>query len=223
MNSSKLLSIGEIKQWNTTQKYGHFGQKIFNSSNLSWVKMPIISLACERLEILPMDKNTVPSIEREFWENYFYPEILHIEERIKNNIKEPSLEFKGSSKYNSMKPKKLTDIILNKNSWEGPENLKNDLQFLILGKDIEEKLQNKIKEILNVLDPLPKQSTLELIKPRNRLILTKSPTQSPQKSPKSKSPKKSLKQSPKKSLTQSPKKSLKQSPKIKSLTQSGIN
>ena len=149
-----LIPKGEIKQWDTTNKYGHFGEKISRLSNLSWIKMPLISIACERAGFLPLDKISVPNDEKDFWENYFFSEILEIEERIKDkNVKEPSLALQGSPKYNFMKKRLLINIIFDVNSWNSTDNLKDDLQNLVLGSELDSKLLKKSIEILECILP----------------------------------------------------------------------
>ena len=145
------IPAGEIKQWYTTKLYGNHTNEISDHSNLSWLKMPIISLACERRNILPLFAVPVPSKEREFWETYFMPEILHLEERLGSNIKEPSLELRGDPKYHQMRKRKLLEILLDENSWDGRENLRDDLQTLILGIGAEIELYEKKMDILDCI------------------------------------------------------------------------
>ena len=70
--------------------------------------MPLISLACERLGLNPSGMDSVPSDERDFWEGQFMSEILEIEERIRDNVKELNLSLKGDPNYSSIIPQKIS-------------------------------------------------------------------------------------------------------------------
>ena len=60
--------------------------------------MPLIVIACERLELSLPNVNNVPFDQKVFWEEQFLSEILEIEERIAGNYKEPSYTLKGDPK-----------------------------------------------------------------------------------------------------------------------------
>ena len=83
MNSFK----SEIRQWNTLgKKYGNHSNNI-HQSNDSWILMPLIVIACERMGLNLPDIKQVPSEQKKFWEEQFLTEILEIEERIKENAR----------------------------------------------------------------------------------------------------------------------------------------
>ena len=143
------ISKGEIRQWWNLNHYGCNSQHIHEKSNNSWLNMPLITIACERVGLSLPNAEYVPYDQKKFWEDQFLSEILEIEQRIRNNVREPSLASKGDPKFAGVKQRSLKRFLLNPNSWEGPENLISGLDFLILGSDLYHDLYDKKMEILD--------------------------------------------------------------------------
>ena len=142
------LSKAEIRKWSTLPKYGNASKNIYNLSSDSWLNMPIIRLACERVGLEPYGVDNVSNEERQFWESQFMSEILEVEERLLDRVKEPNLQLKGDPKYRDIEPKNIKNFLLNRNLWEGPQNLKKELELLILGVNLKDRLKPKKIEIL---------------------------------------------------------------------------
>lgn len=142
------LSKAEIRKWNTLPKYGTVSKNIYNLSSDSWLNMPIIRLACKRVGIEPYGVDNVSNEERQFWESQFMSEILEVEERLLDRVKEPSLQLSGDPKYRDIEPKMIKNFLLNRNLWDGPQNLKKELELLILGVNLKNRLKPKKMEIL---------------------------------------------------------------------------
>ena len=165
------IQKGEISQWGTLKHYGYPSSDIGYNSGDSWLHMPLISLACERLGLNPSGMDSVPSDERDFWEGQFMSEILEIEERIRDNVKEYNLSLKGDPNYSSIIPQKISKYLLNPNNWSGSQNLIKDFELLILGVDLKNKLYSKKQEILDVI---VKQSVVETKPERTKSLEVKS-------------------------------------------------
>ena len=142
------LSNAEIRKWSTLPKYGNGSKEIYNMSSDSWLNMPIIRLACERVGLEPYGVDNVSNEERQFWESQFMSEILEVEERLLDRVKEPNLQLRGDPKYRDIEPRMIKNILLNRNLWEGPQNLKKEFELLILGVDLKNRLKPKKIEIL---------------------------------------------------------------------------
>ena len=110
--------------------------------------MPLISIACERVGLSLPNAEFVPYEQKQFWEDQFLSEILEIEQRIRNNVRESGLASKGDPKFAGVKQRSLKIFLLNPNSWNGPENLISGLDFLIIWTDLYHKLHDKKMEIL---------------------------------------------------------------------------
>ena len=143
------ISKGEIRQWWNLNHYGCNSNNIHENSDISWLTMPLISIACERVGLSLPNAEFVPYEQKQFWEDQFLSEILEIEQRIRNNVREPGLSSKGDPKFAGVKQRSLKRFLLNPNSWNGPENLISGLDFLILGSDLYHDLYDKKMEILD--------------------------------------------------------------------------
>ena len=143
------ISKGEIRQWWNLNHYGCNSNNIHENSDSSWLTMPLISIACERVGLSLPNAEFVPYEQKQFWEDQFLSEILEIEQRIRNNVREPGLASKGDPKFAGVKQRSLKRFLLNPNSWNGPENLISGLDFLILGSDLYHDLHDKKMEILD--------------------------------------------------------------------------
>ena len=111
--------------------------------------MPLIVIACERLELSLPNVNNVPFDQKEFWEEQFLSEILEIEERIAGNYKEPSYTLKGDPKFLGVKPMSIKRFLTNPLSWDGPENLAPGIDILILGADLYSRVFSKKMDIID--------------------------------------------------------------------------
>tara|TARA_B100000767_G_scaffold61402_1_gene57192 strand:- start:1321 stop:1884 length:564 start_codon:yes stop_codon:yes gene_type:complete len=143
----------EIKQW-ITLTTSHYGSvfDIISSDEKSWIYMPIICITLERLGSLPYDIISVPLQEKMFWEQFFLSEILYLEDRFKENSKEPEIRLKSSSLYLNTPQRKIMDFVMNKEYWTSINRLKEDIQLLVLGVDLARKLDPKILQISNVIN-----------------------------------------------------------------------
>ena len=139
----------EIRQWSTLEHYGFPSKYIHERSGDSWITMPLIVIACERLELTLPDVNLVPFDQKQFWEDQFLSEILEIEERISGNYKEPSYTLKGDPKFLGVKPMSIKRFLTNPLSWEGPENLAPGIDILILGSDLYSRVFSKKMDIID--------------------------------------------------------------------------
>ena len=139
----------EIRQWSTLEHYGFPSKYIHERSGDSWITMPLIVIACERLELSLPNVNFVPFDQKQFWEDQFLSEILEIEERITGNYKEPSYTLKGDPKFLGVKPMSIKRFLTNPLSWEGPENLAPGIDILILGSDLYSRVFSKKMDIID--------------------------------------------------------------------------
>ena len=143
------IAKDEIRQWSTLEHYGFPSKYIHERSGDSWITMPLIVIAWERLELSLPNVNNVPFDQKEFWEEQFLSEILEIEERIAGNYKEPSYTLKGDPKFLGVKPMSVKRFLTNPLSWDGPENLAPGIDILILGGDLYSRVFSKKMDIID--------------------------------------------------------------------------
>ena len=109
--------------------------------------MPLICIALERIGALPYDIISVPLQEKIFWEQNFLSEILYLEDRFKNNEKEPEIRLRGSSLFSKTPERKLMNFLMDEDCWTSSSSLKENIQILAIGLDLANKLDTKIIQI----------------------------------------------------------------------------
>jgi hypothetical protein len=149
----------EIRQWSTLEHYGLPSKYIHERSGDSWITMPLIVIACERLDLTLPNVNLVPFDQKLFWEDQFLSEILEIEARIDGNFKEPSYTLKGDPQFLGVKPMSIKRFLSNPLSWDGPENLAPGIDILILGSDLYSRIFSKKMDIIDEIGIKYKSTT----------------------------------------------------------------